>query len=158
MRPPVGDLEKTGVVERGLEVGGHLIEMENGKAALGRGTGDAGRGWRQRGTGAVSCQRGTEGASKIHSPHPRLPGADGGQPWGRWCQIQAAPGVRGKETLLGEAHCIPTLGRGLSHLPQPGQARLECLGAIKPPDATTGTTHSTTRESVCRNKRPHTMQ
>lgn len=36
----MGDLEKTGVVERGLEVGGHLIEMENGKAALGRGTGD----------------------------------------------------------------------------------------------------------------------
>lgn len=34
MRPPVGDLEKTGVVEGGLEVGGHLIEMENGGKQL----------------------------------------------------------------------------------------------------------------------------
>ena len=50
--------------------------------------------------------------------------------------------VLGDITGLIFAHCIPTLGRGLSHLPQPGQARLECLGAIKPPDATTGTTHN----------------
>lgn len=109
----------------------------------------------RKGLGAVGgrgCQlseRGQKGPGRSTPPIPTfLELMEVGDTGGHWTLplggSGANPGctrVRGTETLLGDAHCISASGQGLSHLSQPGQARLECLEAIKSSDATTGTTY-----------------